>query len=88
MLSKIKLMFPFFLVICIVSLSYGQDSINKSEENSSSKIEGRDIIDIYRQIVAYNIQKNWKFPDTGSKSSSLEARVLFRVLRNGTIKDC
>lgn len=47
-----------------------------------------ELIDIYRVEIAYQVQKNWAFPDqlAGGRSDLLTALV-FKVMPNGEIKD-
>jgi len=47
-----------------------------------------EIIDIYRVEIAYQVQRNWAFPDQLAEGrSDLQTLLVFKVMPNGEIKD-
>ena len=47
-----------------------------------------ELIDIYRVEVAFQIQKNWAFPDQFAEDrSDLQTLLVFKIMPNGEIKD-
>ena len=47
-----------------------------------------EIIDIYRVEIAYQVQRNWAFPDQlAGGRSDLQTLLVFKVMPNGEIKD-
>ena len=47
-----------------------------------------EIIDIYRVEIAYQVQRNWAFPDQlAAGRSDLQTLLVFKVMPNGEIKD-
>ncbi len=47
-----------------------------------------ELIDIYRVEIAYQIQKNWAFPDQlAAGRSDLQTLLVFKVMPNGEIRD-
>jgi TonB family protein len=47
-----------------------------------------ELIDIYRNLVAIDIQKNWAFPmHLAGGKTGLRACLSFKIMRNGEIKD-
>ena len=47
-----------------------------------------ELIDIYRVEVAFQIQKNWAFPDQLAEGrSDLQTLLVFKIMPNGEIKD-
>ena len=47
-----------------------------------------ELIDIYRVEIAYQIQKNWAFPDQlAGGRSDLQTLLVFKVMPNGEIRD-
>ena len=47
-----------------------------------------EIIDIYRVEIAYQVQRNWAFPDQlADGRSDLQTLLVFKVMPNGEIKD-
>jgi colicin import membrane protein len=76
-------------------VSRPQKPASSTAEASSAPGDGQEdggrraeLIDIYRVEVAYQIQKNWAFPDQFAEDNAdLETRLVFKILPNGEITD-
>ena len=58
--------------------------------NEGTEQGGRfgELIDIYRVEIAYQIQKNWAFPDQlAGGRSDLQTLLVFKIMPNGDIRD-
>ncbi len=61
-------------------------SVLGDEKDSGGKRAG--LIDIYRVEIAFQIQKNWAFPDQLAEGrTDLQAWLVFNVMPNGEIRD-
>lgn len=58
-------------------------------DGSASGRKRAELIDIYHVEVAYQIQKQWAFPDqlAGASVDNLEARLYFKVYPDGELRD-
>ena len=68
----------------------GTDAKTASLSGDGQEAAGRraELIDIYRVEVAYQIQKNWAFPDQFAEDAAdLQTMLVFKILPNGEITD-